>query len=131
MGKIEHLRHDFADSEVAEEAHLPGGAKDAAHGAARLRADAERTPLVVAHEHRLDVLAIWQLEEHFFGTAVAGTLLAGDGGTVNNRVGFQLLNQVPRQITHLGKFGDVLLVQPFPNLLRPKLRLAQFVQEAD
>ena len=98
MGKIEHLRHDFADSEVAEEAHLPGGAKDAAHGAARLRADAERAPLVVAHEHRLDVLAIWQLEEDFFGTAVAGMLLTGNGGAMDDGVGFQFLNQVPRQI---------------------------------
>ena len=58
VSKIKHLGHDFADGEVAEEAHLPGGAKDAAHGAARLRADTQRAPLVVAHEHRLDVLAV-------------------------------------------------------------------------
>ena len=55
---MQHLKDNLADAEVAKETHLPGGAKDAAHGAARLGADTEGTPLVVTHEDGFDGLAV-------------------------------------------------------------------------
>ncbi len=65
-GKIEHLRHDFAGGQIAEEAHLPGGAEDAAHGAAGLGADAEGAPLFVFHEHGFDEVGRRAVERALF-----------------------------------------------------------------
>jgi hypothetical protein len=69
--EVEHLRDDLAGRQVALQAHLRGGAEGAAHGAAGLAADADGVAPVVAHQHRLDQLAIVQAKEGLGGVAVA------------------------------------------------------------
>ncbi|RIK23582.1 MAG: hypothetical protein DCC54_14545 [Anaerolineae bacterium] len=54
------------------ESHLSRGAEDAAHGAARLRGNAERVTAVVFHPHRFDDFAVVELEEGFDGLFVGG-----------------------------------------------------------
>jgi len=63
-GKIKHLGNDFAGGQVASQAALAGGAKDAAQAAAHLGGDAGRAPLVVAHQHAFQGLPVAQVKEH-------------------------------------------------------------------
>ena len=76
---MQDLVDDLAGAQLAPEPRLAGRAERAVHGAAGLRADADRRPLVgpparrVAHEHRLDPLAIAQLVDRLGGQAAIGT----------------------------------------------------------
>lgn len=79
---VEDLGDDFAGAEVADEAHLPGGAEDAAHGAAGLGADADGVATVVTHEDGFDGLAVAEFEEEFAGEAVAAADVFDDGGLI-------------------------------------------------
>ena len=62
--EVERLVEDLRRRQVAAEAHLTGRAERARQRAARLRRDADRAPSVpVAHEHRLDRMAVARAEE--------------------------------------------------------------------
>ena len=66
----EHLGDDLTRRQVALEAALTGGAERTAHRAAGLGADAQRVAVRVVHEHRLDLSAVRQREEHLARLAV-------------------------------------------------------------
>ena len=67
---VQDLRDDFPRPQMADEAHLPGRAKHTAHRATGLGAHADRVPSVVAHQHRLDGLAVAQAQQEFSGQPV-------------------------------------------------------------
>jgi hypothetical protein len=50
--------------------HLPCGAEDAPHRAARLRGDAQRYALRIAHFHRFDLLSICEAEGSLQGLPI-------------------------------------------------------------
>ena len=62
--EVEHLVEDLRGAQVAAEAHRAGRAEGARERAARLRGDADRAAAVaVAHQHRLDRVAVGGAEE--------------------------------------------------------------------
>ena len=65
LGKPQ-LRHDFARCEVAAEALMAGGAKAAAHSAARLRGNAQRAPVVFGDEHGFHRIAAAHVEQPLY-----------------------------------------------------------------
>lgn len=67
---VEDLGDDFPGPQMADEAHLPGRAEDAAHRATGLGADADGVATVVAHQHGFDRLAVAEAKEKFAGQAV-------------------------------------------------------------
>jgi hypothetical protein len=83
-GDVHDLRHHLGGRQVPAVAHLPGGAEDAAHRAARLAADAGGGAALEAHEDGLDRLAVGEPEEELAGEAVGG------GGGLADRQGAQL-----------------------------------------
>ena len=75
---VQHLVDDLAGAQLAGEAGLPGGAEGTADRAPGLRGDADGGPLAhlaarrVAHQHRLDPLAVMELVHRLGGQAVVG-----------------------------------------------------------
>ena len=61
--KPQHLLDDFAGREITLDAAQPARAEHAAHRAADLRADADRSTNSIANQHRLDLLSIGQSKE--------------------------------------------------------------------
>ncbi len=84
---VEDLADDFAGVEVADEAHLAGGAEHAAHGAAGLGADADRVASFVSHEDGFDDLPIGEAEEEFAGESVVAVDFLDDVGLVESLAG--------------------------------------------
>ncbi len=76
--EVERLVEDLGRRQVAAELHRPGRAERARERAARLGRDADRAAAVaVAHQHRLDRVAVVGAEERLHG-AVLRLLLVGD-----------------------------------------------------
>ena len=73
---MQHLSDDFAGGQMAHEAHLSCGAKDAAHGAAGLGADAGGGASFKGHEDGFDGLVILKMQQKFAREAV--TAVGGD-----------------------------------------------------
>ena len=135
---MQHLLDDLAAGQVAAEAHLAGGAKCTAHGAAGLGADAQCAPPGIAHQHRLDVLSIGQAEQCFGCLSVAG-LQDGQGGQVREGSGRtgrqtkclrQALAQVAGQAGELAGLLPKLAVQSGPHLAGAVGRLAPGEEQA-
>ena len=62
--EVQRLVEDLRGGQVAPERHLPGRAERARQRTAGLRREAERAPPVaVAHQHRLDRMAVGRAEE--------------------------------------------------------------------
>ncbi len=74
---MQDLGDDFARPQVADEAHLAGGAKHTAHRAAGLGAHADGLAAVVAHQHGLDRVAVAQAQQEFAGQPVAAADFIG------------------------------------------------------
>ena len=68
--EVQHLRDNLAGREVAEEAHLPGGAERTTHGATRLAADAGGGAARETHQHGFDVATVREGKQVFAGEAV-------------------------------------------------------------
>ena len=79
---VQDLGDDFAGPQVAHEAHLTGGAKYAAHGAAGLGADANGVPTVVSHQDGLDSLTVLQAKQELAGAAVRTADFIDDFGVI-------------------------------------------------
>ena len=73
QAQLAYLAGDFTHGQVAHVAHRPGGAERALERAAGLRRDADGHPVAIRDGHRLDLLAVKQLEEELLG-AVFGQL---------------------------------------------------------
>lgn len=112
----EGLGDDFAGGEVTLEAHLAGGAEDAAHGAAGLGADAGGGAAFEFHEDGFDGFAIGEGEEEFAGEAVAAVGAGVDGEGVEYGRSGQSLGQIGAQVRHFCDGGCLFLVQVMPDL---------------
>ena len=117
------FRRNFAGGQVTDPARLGGSAEAAAHGTAHLGGDADRVPVVVAHENRLDTIAVDKLQKIFY-RAVPGLLAAADDGRRDGAVLFQPGDQIFGLVGHGGKIGHLLLMEPFKNLFGTERRLA-------
>jgi len=105
--------------QMADEPHLPGGAKDASHGAAGLGADARGVAARITHEDGLDRLTIGEGEEEFAGLAI-GT---GDLGAHGREIGGKAFAAEPladpaaergQKILAGGEIGRAVAVQGAP-----------------
>lgn len=90
---MQHLGHNLAGVQMAHKAHLPGGAEDAAHGAAGLGADAGCETLPVGHDDRFDALAVGQAQQEF-ARAILALLFGQHGQTTQAGVACQPCLQV-------------------------------------
>ena len=83
--------------------------------------------MVIAHEHRLDAVAVAQLPEVFDSAVEPGNLLAGDGRRCNGKLLAELLPQGLGEVVHLRKVGRTLM-EPGEHLLAAEGRLAHRAQ---
>ena len=83
--------------------------------------------MVIAHEHRLDAVAVAQLPEVFDSAVEPGNLLAGDGRRCNGKLLAELFSQGLGEIVHLRKVGRALM-EPGEHLLAAEGRLAHRAQ---
>ena len=115
--EMERLVEDLRRCQVAAELHRPGGAERAGERATRLRRDADRASSVaVAHQHRLDRVAVVRAEERLDG-AVARLLLPGHGeGRERDAVGKRIAEH-GGHVRHRVVAGDAPR-SPLPDLAR-------------
>ena len=120
-----HLLQDLRGRQVAGQSTLPGGAERARHAAARLRRDAHRVALRVAHQHRLERGAVDGPPQCLAGlTGVAGDL-AGCGQQRREQCLGHLTADRYRQVGHLLRVGDQTAVVLMGQLLGAKGRQTQ------
>ena len=81
----EDLGDDFAGAQMADESHLPRGAKHAAHRATSLRAHTNGVAARVAHDDGLDGLRIVEAEEKFARESVGTRGVGDDCGRVGEK----------------------------------------------
>ena len=79
VAESEHLLHDLVSGQVPLNAFQTAGAEDAAHAAADLSADADRTSPTLSHQDTLDPPAIATGDHQFVGP-VGRTSMKGDAG---------------------------------------------------
>ena len=115
--------------QVAHPARLGGGAEAAAHAAAHLAGHACGDAVVVAHDDRLDAVAVLKGEE-VLHRAVLGLLPPHDGGGGDVIFLFQLGQQGLGLVGHGGKLRDQLLMQPVEYLFGPEGGLAQLLHQS-
>jgi hypothetical protein len=82
---VEDLGDDFSGAKVSHETHLTGCAKNAAHRAAGLGADANRVARVVTHQHRLNDLAIVEAQKKFAREAIAAEDFTIERGLIEGK----------------------------------------------
>ena len=74
---MEHLFDDLASRQVTHYSIQAACAKDAPHGAADLRADADRASSLLADQHALDALIVGQGQQELFGAVFGATMERG------------------------------------------------------
>ena len=114
---VEHLGHDFARGEMAGEAHLPGGAEDAAHGAADLGGDAGGVPAGELHDDRFDGLTVRQSQQVFARQPVAAAGFQRDRQRLQRRPLRQLGQQLRAHVGQIGKGGGPVAIEPAEDAL--------------
>ena len=82
---VKHLCDDFPWPQMPDEAHLPGRTEDTTHRATRLRANTNRVPARVGHQHGLDRLAIAQAQQELPGEAVGAVNFIHDLGSIEEK----------------------------------------------
>ena len=98
LGKPE-LRNDFARRQVAAKALVAGGAKTAAHGATRLRGNAQRATVGLGDKNGLDCVIATHIEQPLDG-AVGGFVLRKHAQGLDMGAGLELFAQGLGQIGH-------------------------------
>ena len=119
-----HLAHDLPGAQVALEPHRAGVAEGAAEAAADLGGDAEREPIGVGHQHRLDARAV-AVAEHELLAAVLRRGAPLDLGHVHARLRGQGGAEVPGQVGHRVQVGHALDEDPLGKLAAPIARGAR------
>src|SRR5712692_2936450 len=103
--------------EVAPEAHLAGRAERARERAAALRRDADRAPPVpVAHQHRLDGMAVTGAEQRLDGSVLRTRLVLDLERRERHALG-EARAQRGREVRHLLVAGRAAR-RPLPHLAR-------------
>ena len=122
LGKPE-LRDDFARRQIAAKALVAGGAKAAAHGATRLRRNAQRATVRFGDKNGLYRVARTHVKQPLDG-AVGGFVLGHNAQRRHLGAALELFAQGLGQIGHGVKLGRAFLVDPAKQLDRPKALLA-------
>ena len=123
------LAGDFAGAQIADNATPGRGAEGAAHRTADLAGHAQRKPVAVTHQDRLNTLPVSEADQKLLG-AVLRIALAPDHLTVIDHRGFghappELFRQVGARVEGFG----ALFVQPLEQLLASEFRLSQILHQ--
>lgn len=127
-GNMEHLIDHLLGGERSGKAGEAGRAERAAHGATRLRGNADGEFVAVGHADGLDGDAVGKLEQ-ILARAVFGDLLDELGGDFEGEGFGQRLAEARREVGHFVERTNVLFVDPFVELLGAKSRLSEFLHE--
>ena len=114
----QQLLEDLAAGEVAAEAHGAGGAERARQRAARLRRDADRAPVAVPHQHRLDREPVQRAEPRLHRLVGRALLLVEDQVGERQLAGESRADGL-RQRRHLVPGGREVARHTLPDLLSP------------
>ena len=125
---MKYLVDDLLSGQRALEAVETGGAKGAAHATARLGGNADGKLVAARHANGFDGNAVVILKQVFAG-AVLGDLLGELGRRVKGKCLFELLAEGLGKVGHIVKRTNVLLKDPFDELLRAEGGLAKFGHE--
>lgn len=128
VGHMKHLVNDLLGGQRALEAVEAGSAKGAAHTAAGLGGNANRKLVTTRHTDSLDGNAVVVLEE-ILARAIFGHLLGEFRRRVEGKCLFELLAESLGKVGHIVKRTNVLLKDPFDELLGTESGLAKFGNE--
>ena len=128
VGYMKHLVDDLLSSQRALEAVETGSAKGAAHAAACLGGNADGKFVTTGHADSLDGNAIVVLEQ-ILARAIFGNLLGEFSRRIKGKSLFKLLTESLGKVGHIVKRTNVLLKDPFDELLRAEGGLAKFGHE--
>ena len=128
VGYMKHLVDDLLSCQRALEAVKAGGAKGTAHATACLGGNADGKLVTTGHTDSLDGNAVVVLEQ-ILARAIFGNLLGELGRRVKGKSLFKLLAESLGKIGHIVKRTNVLLKDPFDELLRAESGLAEFCHE--
>ena len=117
-GGPQQLLEDLAAVEVAAEAHRARRAERAGQRAARLRRDADRAPVAVAHQHRLDREAVGRAEPGLH-RLVRRALLVVERQVGERQLAGEARADGLRERRHLVPRGRQVTRHTLPDLLSP------------
>lgn len=113
-GDVSGLGDDFAGGEMARVAHLAGGTKDAAHGAADLAGDAGGDAARETHKNGFDALGVAEGEEVFARETVGGVGRGGEGEGADEGFGGEAVADAGREVGHCVDGVDEIEVEVGP-----------------
>lgn len=128
VGYMKRLVDDLLSCQRALEAVKAGGAKGTAHATACLGGNADGKLVTTGHTDSLDGNAVVVLEQ-ILARAIFGNLLGELGRRVKGKSLFKLLAESLGKVSHIIKRTNVLLKDPFDELLRAEGGLAEFCHE--
>ena len=105
-GAGDDLLDDLGGGHVAGQAVLAGGAERAGHAAAGLAGDADRDPVGVAHQHRLDEGAVEEPPHRLAGGALVGLERAQRRHQLGQERGDDVVALSHGQVGHRGRVVD-------------------------
>ena len=124
------LGQDLGGAEVAAEALMAGGAKAAAHRAARLRRHAQRGAIVLRDEHGFNRVAVSHIEKPLDGAVGRILTLHHRQCTYFSEL-MEFVAEFARQIRHLVEIADTAVMHPAKQLGGAELFFAQPLTPAD
>lgn len=128
VGYMKYLVDDLLSGQRALEAVETGSAKGAAHATASLGGNADGKLVTTGHTDSLDGNAVVVLEQ-ILARAIFGYLLGELRRRVEGKGLFKLLAKSLGKVGHIVKRTNVLLKDPFDELLRAEGWLAKFGHE--
>ena len=115
----DHLLQHFSRRQVPDLAPQGGGAEGAPHAASHLAGNADGVAVAVAHEHRLNAVAVVELPQVLDGAVRPGHLFPGRSQTAHPVRPRQLLPEGLRYVAHFIKGADAP-VKPGKHLFPPE-----------
>ena len=128
VGYMKYLVNDLLGGQRALEAVEAGSAKSATHAATGLGGHADRKLVTTGHAYGLDGNAVVVLKQ-ILARAIFGYLLGELSRRVKGKSLFKLLAESLGKIGHIVKRTNVLLKDPFDELLCAEGGLAEFCHE--
>lgn len=125
VGYMKYLVNDLLSGQRTLEAVETGSAKGAAHATACLGGNADGKLVATGHTDGLDGNAVVVLEQ-VLARAIFGNLLGEFSRRVKGKSLFKLLAESLGKVGHVVKRTNVLLKDPFDELLCAKSGLAEF-----
>ena len=119
-----HLADDLCRLEIAHQLHRPGRAEAAVERAADLARHTQRAAVGVGNEHHLEIMAVVRPQQPL-ARAVRRHLRLNNFGTRDDKALGEPAALGLGDVGHGGEVADAAIVDPVPDLLGPKLRLAR------